>query len=172
VYLQRVGRELASASPRIDMQVRTGSTADGVLSCVELLSADLLVLATSLRDLEQIVARSRIPMVLVPRHIHAGTSLERVLVPLDSSVAGELALGMAAELAAQTEAELVVLRVAATSRAHVLGDDLCEAITEAARQLDADMIVMDAGAFLSRLSLSFVDAAAIPVLLTKFTQCS
>src|SRR5689334_15722958 len=39
VYLQRIAGELASVCPRIDTQVRTGSIADGVLSCVELISA-------------------------------------------------------------------------------------------------------------------------------------
>src|SRR4051794_37457015 len=60
LYLERIVRGLALVNPRIDTQVRTGSTADGVLSCIELISADLLVLTTALRDVEQIVFRARI----------------------------------------------------------------------------------------------------------------
>jgi nucleotide-binding universal stress UspA family protein len=183
VYLQHIARQLASVSPRIDTQVRTGSTADGVLSCVELISADLLVVATSLREVELIVSRTRLPVVVVPKQAHGVTSIKRVLVPVDDLVGVSLALTVAAELACQTGAELDLLRVAARAQLHVnrpirdiendpsggrprpFSEDLCEAIIEASRQLDPDVMVMDTSEFLKQLPLSLVDAAAVPVLL-------
>ena len=49
LYLERIARHLALTAMSVGMQVRTGSSADRVLSGIALVSADLLILATSLR---------------------------------------------------------------------------------------------------------------------------
>jgi hypothetical protein len=81
-YLDRVARELARAGVKVGTQVRTGRIADGVLSGVELVAADLLVVATCLEDVFAIAERSRVPVVLVPPQIRSsvrcGKRLQRL----------------------------------------------------------------------------------------------
>jgi nucleotide-binding universal stress UspA family protein len=114
-YLDRVARQLAATGVRVGTQVRTGPIADGVLDEIELVAADLLVLATSFNDAFAIAERTRVPVVLVPLHAESGSKIKRVLVPMDDSFAASLALGVASELAHRTDAKLVLLRVVTSS---------------------------------------------------------
>lgn len=181
-YLQRIARQLPSTGARVGMQVRTGPTADSVLSGVDLASADLLVIATSLQELSQIVFRTRIPVVLVPKHIHSATWIRRVLVAVSRSVGESLPFRAAAELAHWTGAELIVLRLNVRTDRRLnegppefeqacavdsagAGGEFCEAILEASAQLDPDIMVMGISDFVKRVPLSSIDAAAVSVLL-------
>jgi nucleotide-binding universal stress UspA family protein len=180
-YLQRIARQLPPTGARVGMQVRTGSTADSVLSGVELTSADLLVIATSLCELKQIVLRTRVPVVLVPKHHHIASWTTRVLAPVDSSGGETLAFRAATELAHRTRAELLLLRVIVRTdprpnerrrefqdvcvASSAAGGDFCDAILEASARLDPDIVVMGISEFVQRIPLSSVDAAAVPMLL-------
>jgi nucleotide-binding universal stress UspA family protein len=189
LYLARIAHQLPLSGARVGMQVRTGSIADGVLSGVELASADLLVIATSLRDVHQIVFRTRIPVVLVPKHTRSVTWFRRVLVPVSGSMGERVAFRVAAELAHRTGAQLVVLRVIASTRRHPkqrarkfedacvahsapTRGDLSDAIVEASQQLDPDIVVLGIREFIERVALSSVDAAAVPLLLIPDTPAS
>jgi len=110
-YLDRIARHLAQTGVRVGTQVRTGCIADGVLSAVELVSADVLVLATSFDDVCAIAERARVPVLLVPPHAQSKSKIDRLLVPIDDSVGASVSLGVASELAQLTDADLVLLRV-------------------------------------------------------------
>jgi nucleotide-binding universal stress UspA family protein len=114
-HLDRVARRVAATGVRVGTQVRTGLIAEGVLDEIELVAADLLVVATSLKDAFAIAERARVPVVLVPPHTESGSRINRVLVPVDDSFAATLALGVASELAHRTDAKLVLLRVVTSS---------------------------------------------------------
>jgi nucleotide-binding universal stress UspA family protein len=91
---------------------------------VDELSADLVVLAThgsgGMRDIlfgsvaQQVLARTRVPVLLVRPDRAGGGDLKRVLVPLDGIADGEAALPAATGLARAFEAELLLLRVVPT----------------------------------------------------------
>ena len=114
-FLDQVARQLAATGVRVGTQVRTGPIADGVLSEIELVAADLLVMVTSLKDAFAIAERTRVPVVLVPPHTKSNSKINRVLVPMDDSFQARLALGVASELARRIDAKLVLLRVVTSS---------------------------------------------------------
>lgn len=173
MYLNRMARQNALTGLCVGTQVRTGSIADGVLSAAELLSANLLVIASCFGDVRPIVLRTRIPVILVPAQIHGSAKIERVLVPANRSLSQTQTVAVASELAHRTQAELILLRavmpspdshavaVAGPRRQADLGDD----IVEASKELGADMVVVGTREFVEWLPLSFIDAVGVPVLL-------
>ena len=113
-YLDGVARKLAATGLRVGTQVRPGDASDGVLSALSLLSADLVVMATSHAAWRKVLSRSGVPLVLVPPDVLDGKHVKRLLVAVDGSVGATLALGVACELARRLGADLVLLQVVTT----------------------------------------------------------
>ena len=171
--LNRITRQVALTDFRVGTQVRTGSIADGVLSAVELLSADLLVMASCFGDARTIVSRTRVPVILVPAQTQGCAKIERVLVPANRTLSQTQTLAVASELAHGREAELILLSAVMHSQdSHAVAvagtrqqANLGEAIVEASQQLRADIVVVGTREFVEWLPLSFIDALGVPLLL-------
>jgi len=121
--LASIARELGQSELRVASLVRVGGApAEEIVREVERQGADLVVMATHGRVglervvlggvAERVVATSSVPVALLRPGGHRVTRLTRLLVPLDGSPGGALALGVAAPLARQTGAQVHLLQVA------------------------------------------------------------
>jgi nucleotide-binding universal stress UspA family protein len=121
-YLERVVPELQTAGVAVSCQVRTGSAPDQIVAAAEQNGAELLVMATHGRTgvaraflgsiAEQVLAHTATPVVLVRAGAQPATGLRTLLVPVDGTVGGALAVGSAVELARASNAHIVLLEVA------------------------------------------------------------
>jgi nucleotide-binding universal stress UspA family protein len=97
---------------RIDAVARDGDAASVILEEVRSRGADLVVMRTRGRAglsravlgsvAERIVKHSPVPVWLLPPGVRAASALGVILVPVDSSPGGALALGIARQLATQS----------------------------------------------------------------------
>lgn len=122
-FLEGVARDNASPDVSIEVAVREGGAANVILDEVRQRGTDLVVMRTRGRSgltravlgsiAETIVSRSPTPVLLVPPAEHAQTpdSLTSILVPVDGSPGGALALGIASDLAKRAGARLHLLQV-------------------------------------------------------------
>lgn len=123
-FLDEVAREYAAADLAIDPVVRQGGDPSHViLEEVRQRAADLVVMRTHGRSgltravlgsvAEKIVKQSPTPVLLLPPgdRTEAPGSIDSMLVPVDGSPGGSLALGIARELARQMQATLRLLQV-------------------------------------------------------------
>jgi nucleotide-binding universal stress UspA family protein len=120
--LKRVADELGTSGLRVESVVHTArEPADAILQEVRACGADLVVMATHGRAglaravlgsvAERIVAESPVPILLLRPGGHQPTRFRRLLVPVDETPGGGLALGLAVPLARETGAEIVLLEV-------------------------------------------------------------
>ncbi|MBI3965248.1 MAG: universal stress protein [Chloroflexi bacterium] len=121
-YLARVADELESEAPQTATMVRAGNAAEEILKEVDEQGADLVVMATHGRTglgraiigsvTQQVLAKSSVPVLLLRPGGHRLTRIETILVPVDGTPGGALALGAALGLTRLAGAKLVLLEVA------------------------------------------------------------
>jgi nucleotide-binding universal stress UspA family protein len=120
--LSAVERELGAAGLDTTSVVRDGDPAAEIVAEVRGAEADLVVMATHGRSglarallgsvADGVVTHSPVPVVLLRPGGHRMTGVQRLLVPLDGSPGGTLALGVALGLSRATGAGLVLVEVA------------------------------------------------------------
>ena len=123
-YLERQAPQLRAADIETTFEVRLGAPAEVIVEVAEREQAALIAMAThgysgikrwalgSVTD--KVVHAAKVPVFVVRGMEHPPTgerSLKRILVPLDGSALARQALPFAAELAASTHAELILLTV-------------------------------------------------------------
>ena len=119
--LNRVARELASSGVRVSTNVRFGDVPGAILQEIVDLGADLVVMAAhgqtgkvdSAHDgtATEILSQSTVPVVLQRADGRTIRAIKKILVPIDRSAEGALALGSAVDLAHATGAHLAILEV-------------------------------------------------------------
>lgn len=136
-YLESVAEKLRAAgvSQPIVTRVFSGEAPEQIVAAVKEARADLVAMGTHGRSglrrgllgsvADRVLRASSVPVLLVhPREFvieHPDLSqVESVVVGLDGSQLAESSLGLAAEIAAAYEAELVLLRATATKAAHTV----------------------------------------------------
>jgi nucleotide-binding universal stress UspA family protein len=131
-YLDRIARELAGAGARVDTMVRRGDVATSIEAAAAFLDADLIVMATHGRGglgrvilgsvASRVLSQSPVPVMLVRPGGRRMTHLKRLLVPVDGTPGGSVALGVAVELAGMAKADIVLLDVVVPIPAYVYTD--------------------------------------------------
>jgi len=123
IELQRVARELAGAGPSVKSVAYEGDdVARAVLEQIQRQSTDLVIMRTHGRAgleravlgsvTQQVVARGRVPVMVLRPGDRTITQIRKLLVPIDGSPGGTLALGTAVQLSKSTGASLQLLEVA------------------------------------------------------------
>jgi nucleotide-binding universal stress UspA family protein len=122
-YLQQQQRQLKSENYTVQAYVIDGDAAQGVLEVAETAKPDLIVMTTHGRSgvarwtlgsvAERIVHYAEQPVLLVRNttRVIPLREMRRILVPLDGTDLGELALAPAQMLAQKASAELLLLRI-------------------------------------------------------------
>lgn len=121
--LARVAHELAGQVAPIETEVRFGSVPDEILAATEQGGADVVALATHARSglaraflgsvAEQVLVKSKVPVLLVRPGGQRITRLRTLLVPLDGTAGAALALNSAIALARSTGARIVLVEAVA-----------------------------------------------------------
>jgi nucleotide-binding universal stress UspA family protein len=120
--LSRIADELGKSNLRVASVVQAAAApADAILRQAREGGADLIVMATHGRGglaravlgsvAERVVADSPVPVLLLRPGGHRVTRIQRLLVPVDGTPGGILALGVAAPFARATGAQIVLLQV-------------------------------------------------------------
>ncbi len=121
--LASIAEELAKSALRVHTIVHPGTAqAEQIVRAIGSEHADLIVMATHGRAglqrailgsvAQQVLAESPVPLLLVRPGGHRVTQVTTLLVPVDGSPGGALALGLAVPLARATGARIVLLQVA------------------------------------------------------------
>jgi nucleotide-binding universal stress UspA family protein len=120
--LEMVARDLRHQDRRVETCVRRGDPAIEIIVAAVELRSDLIVMTTHGRSglaraflgsvAQQVVATSPVPVLLLRPGGHLMTRLGVILVPVDGSLGGALALASAVPLARATGARVVLLDVA------------------------------------------------------------
>ncbi|HEY1296949.1 MAG TPA: universal stress protein [Chloroflexota bacterium] len=119
--LRKIADELRDSGLDVDSVVRHGSVADEILSEVRVRGATIVVMRTHGRAgveraflgsvADQVVARCPVPVVLMRPGERRITGIHTLLVPVDGSPGGTLALGTAVALARATGASITLVQV-------------------------------------------------------------
>jgi len=120
--LEGIAAELRAQGPRVDTAVYRGVPAAEIVAAAVRLGADLVAMATHGRGgleraflgsvAQEVLATSPVPVMVLPPGGHRMTKLGVVLVPVDGSPGGALALASAVPLARSTNARIVLVDVA------------------------------------------------------------
>jgi len=120
--LKRVADELAANGIQVEAVVRQGEVVDEILLQSRKQAADLIVMRTHGRAglgramlgsvTERVLAASTIPVLLLRPGGRRLTHIHKLLVPIDGSAGGAVALGTAVELARTSGATMSLLQVA------------------------------------------------------------
>jgi nucleotide-binding universal stress UspA family protein len=120
-YLEPIAAELKEVWPNVVTTVRTGEPAAEIVAEADLRQADLIVMATHARAPRSIMALTSVservlnsgscPVLLVRPGGIRSVRLRTILVPVDGSPGGSLALAAAVGLARQHAARLLLLEV-------------------------------------------------------------
>jgi nucleotide-binding universal stress UspA family protein len=127
--IERIARELASSGVDVHPVIREGDAAQEIVHLSRDVGADLIVMRTRGRSgleravfgsvAEEVLTKSGIPLVLMRpggRHI---TSVRKLMVPVDGSPGGAVALRTAGEVAQATGASINVVQVVVPIPMHV-----------------------------------------------------
>jgi nucleotide-binding universal stress UspA family protein len=119
--LHAIARELAGSSISVDSRVRTGHAAAEILADIREHAPSLVVMRTHGRAgieravlgsvAERVLAHSAVPLVLMRPGERRITAIRRLLVPVDGSPGGAVALGAALGLARASGAAIKVVQV-------------------------------------------------------------
>jgi nucleotide-binding universal stress UspA family protein len=120
--LKRIAEELASGGVEVESIVRRGEVVDEILQVCREQAADLIVMRTHGRAgvsravlgsvTQRVVAESGVPVVLLRPGGRRITHIRKLLVPIDGSPGGAVALGTAVGLVKATGATMKLLEVA------------------------------------------------------------
>jgi nucleotide-binding universal stress UspA family protein len=120
--LQRIAGELANSGIHVDAVVRYGDAAEEILDESRANPSALIVMRTHGRVgleraflgsvTQQVLKQSRVPLVLLRPGGRRLTTIRNLVVPVDGSPGGALALGAAVGLAQATGASIKLLQVA------------------------------------------------------------
>jgi nucleotide-binding universal stress UspA family protein len=120
-YLDGLARKLTASNLRVKTHVRSGEVAEAILAEIDEQHVDLVVMATrghsgGVRAVlgsvaSEVLARSPVPVLLLRADSRRVSGINRLLVPVDGSAGGALALGAAIDLAHATGAHLTLLEV-------------------------------------------------------------
>jgi nucleotide-binding universal stress UspA family protein len=120
--LKHIAAELASGGVEVEAIVRRGDVVDEILRACRELAADLVVMRTHGRAgvsravlgsvTQRVVAESGVPVVLLRPGGRRVTHLHKLLVPIDGSPGGAVALGTAVGLVKAAGAAMHLLEVA------------------------------------------------------------
>jgi nucleotide-binding universal stress UspA family protein len=121
-HLQRIAEELAGSGLTVASLVREGRAADEILAQIRSLPAGMVVMRTRghaglERALlgsvtEQVLKGSSVPLVLMRPGERRVTAIRNLVVPVDGSPGGALALDWAVRLARATGASITLVQVA------------------------------------------------------------
>ena len=122
VELRRIQAELAESAPRVDsMVIEADHVGRAILDQMQRRSADLVIMRTHGRGgvnrvllgsvTQEVLSASPVPVLLLRPGGRRMTHLRKLLVPIDGSPGGTLALATAVELARTTSASLKLLEV-------------------------------------------------------------
>jgi nucleotide-binding universal stress UspA family protein len=119
-YLQQCASQQHAAGVTAHTTMRLGEPAEEILALADEIPADLIVMATHGRSgidrvllgsvAERVTGRSRIPVILLRPNQHPAMGLRTLLVPVDGSPGGAIALATAVPLARTSHARLVLVR--------------------------------------------------------------
>lgn len=128
-YLDRVAEELRGDQIQVDTVTLTGDVPRALLREASARSVDLIIMATHGRSgleraimgsvTERVVADSTVPVMLLRPGGHRLTHVKTLLVPVDGTPGGSVALGVALGLARVIGAKIVLLRVVEPIPAHL-----------------------------------------------------
>jgi nucleotide-binding universal stress UspA family protein len=120
--LRQVTQELQSRGVDARFVFRLGDPADEILEFVRTTPCDLLIMATHGRSglsrslfgsvTDQVLRSSRVPLVLLHPNAHQTEQLRTILVPIDGTPGGAVALAHAVPLALAAHARVIVVRAA------------------------------------------------------------
>jgi nucleotide-binding universal stress UspA family protein len=137
-FLQRIADELRAGEVAVEAAVREGTRAEQILDEIKAQACDVVIMRTHGRAgigrvvlgsvTEKIVAASQIPVVLLRPGGRRVSRLRTLLVPLDESPGGALALGLAVGLAQATGTQLRLLEVVVPVANYVYGAYSLDAI--------------------------------------------
>ena len=121
-YLASVRDEVAASGLSVSTAVETGVPADAIVAAAVAEGADLIVMTTHARTgmphlrigsvAESVSALSPVPVVLVGPADAPTSKVDTILVPVDGTPGGSLALGAGIQLARASGARIVLLDVA------------------------------------------------------------
>ena len=113
--------ELAGNNLQVDTLMRSGDAAEEIVAATQAASADLIVMATHGRTglrrafagsvTERVLANSQVPVVVLKPGGKRMSALRGLLIPVDATAGGALALGAASGLARTASARVTVLEV-------------------------------------------------------------
>jgi nucleotide-binding universal stress UspA family protein len=120
-YLEPIGQELRTTSLRVDATVEQGDPATEIVKFARDRDVDLIVMATHAHGsrsilaltsvARQVLAESPAPILMVHPGGRGAHHIQKLLVPVDGSPGGSLALAAAAWLCRRTGASMVLLDV-------------------------------------------------------------
>jgi nucleotide-binding universal stress UspA family protein len=120
-YLDGVVRGLPADGPRAETLVRAGSPGEAIVAAVQDQQADLIVMATHGRSglaratagsvTEHVLTHSAAPVLTLRPGTESRTAMAKLLVPVDGTPGGTVALDVAVGLARTTGASIVLLQV-------------------------------------------------------------
>ena len=127
--IERIARELASSGVDVHPVIREGDAAQEIVHLSRDVGADLIVMRTRGRCgleravfgsvAEEVLKKSSIPLVLVRPGGRRTSHIRKLLVPVDSSPGGAVALRTAAEFARATRASIKIVQVVVPIPMHV-----------------------------------------------------
>jgi nucleotide-binding universal stress UspA family protein len=131
--LDQIAAELRSGGLGVECEVRLGEPAPTIINEAALRNCDLIVMATHGRGglgrailgsvATEVVAHTTTPVLLVKPGGHRVTQIQRILVPVDGTPGGAIALGAALGLARAANARIVLLEVVIPTLAYGYGGD-------------------------------------------------
>ena len=131
-HLAQVKAELEATGVKVETTVRSGSPAAEIVAEALDSGADVIAMATHGRSglsraflgsvAEQVLSESAVPVLLFRPDGHIMQSIATVLVPVDGSPGGSLALASAIALARSVNARMVLLQVVVPTLAYTAMD--------------------------------------------------
>jgi nucleotide-binding universal stress UspA family protein len=123
---------LAADGVSVETRLRVGTPATEIVAAATEAGADLIAMATHGRSglvraflgsvAQQVVASSPVPVLLLHPEGHAMTQVSTMLVPVDGSPGGALALASAVALSGPTKARIVLVQVVVPLMAYRMVD--------------------------------------------------
>ncbi len=119
-YLQQIAVFQPDRSLEVHTTIRLGDAAEEILELAREIGSDLIVMATHGRSglgrsafgsvADQVVQRSTVPVLLLHPNRHPVDKLRTLVVPVDGTPGGALALATAVPVAQASQAKLVLVR--------------------------------------------------------------